>query len=143
MENMAIIDAGPLIALFDKSDRYHQKTKRRIEEYRIDTRGKLLTTWPIVTEVAYLLKEHVHFEAQLDFLEWINLGGMEIFELTKDYIPRIIELQRKYSNLPMDFADATLLVTAEASDIKKIFSIDKDFLIYRLLGKRHFENLLR
>lgn len=76
MKNMAIVDSGPLIALFDLSDRYHQKAKRNLEKYRQEVRGKLITTWPIITEVAYLLKEHVHFQAQLDFLKWIGLGGL-------------------------------------------------------------------
>lgn len=128
MENVAITDAGPLIALFDKSDKYHQKSKRRLEEYRQDIRGRLIATWPVVTEVAYLLKEHVHLQAQLDFLKWISLGGLEIFDLQREHLSRIIELQKKYSNLPMDLADATLLIVAETLDINKVFSLDKDFL---------------
>lgn len=143
MKNIAIIDAGPLIALFDKSDRYHQKTKRRLEEYRKDVRGRLITTWPIITEVTYILKAHVHLEAQLDFLKWITLGGLEIFDLTREHLSRIIELQKKYSNLPMDFADATLIITAETLDINKVLSLDKEFSIYRILGKKHLENLMR
>lgn len=143
MENIAITDAGPLIALFDSSDKYHQKTKRRLEQYRQDVRGRLITTWPILTEVAYILKEHVHLQAQLDLLKWITLGGLEIFDLTRDYLPRIIELQKKYSNLPMDFADATLIIAAETLDITKVFFLDKDFSVYRILGKRQLENLMR
>ncbi len=143
MENIAVIDAGPLIALFDKSDAYHQKVKHRLEEYRKHAHGRLITTWPIITEVAYILEAHVHLEAQLDFLEWIALGGLEMFDLIRAHLSRIIELQKKYSNLPMDFADATLLVGAEALDTTKVFSLDKDFSIYRLLGKRHMENLMK
>lgn len=142
MENVAITDAGPLIALFDKSDKYHQKSKRRLEEYRQDIRGRLIATWPVVTEVAYLLKEHVHLQAQLDFLKWISLGGLEIFDLQREHLSRIIELQKKYSNLPIDLADATLLIVAETLDINKVFSLDKDFFVYRILSKTHFENLL-
>ncbi|MBU0897394.1 MAG: PIN domain-containing protein, partial [Candidatus Omnitrophica bacterium] len=127
MENIAIIDAGPLIALFDKSDKYHQKTKCRLGGYRQSVHGKLVATWPIIAEAAYILKAHVHLEAQLDFLKWINLGGVEIFDLTKEHLSRIIELQKKYSDIPMDFADATLLITAETLNISKVFSIDKDF----------------
>lgn len=143
MKNIALIDAGPLIALFDNSDKYHQKAKRRLEEYRKDVQGRLITTWPIITEVTYLLKAHVHLKSQLDFLKWISLGGMEIFDLTKDSLSRIGELQKKYSDVPMDFADATLLITAEVLNIRKVFSIDKDFSIYRILGKKHFENLMK
>ncbi len=143
MENIAVIDAGPLIALFDKSDTYHQKVKHRLEEYRKHSHGRLITTWPIITEVTYILEAHVHLEAQLDFLKWIILGGLEMFDLTRVHLSRIIELQKKYSNLPMDFADATLLIAAEALDTTKVFSLDKDFSIYRMLGKRHMENLMK
>lgn len=143
MENIAVIDAGPLIALFDKSDTYHQKVKQRLEEYRKHARGRLITTWPIITEVTYILKAHVHLEAQLDFLKWITIGGMEMFDLQKSHLSKIIELQKKYSSLPMDFADATLLIAAESLEINKVFSIDKDFSIYRVLGKKHLENLMK
>ena len=143
MKSTAIIDAGPLIALFDKSDKYHRKVKGKLGDYRCEVHGKLITTWPIVTEAAYLLKEHVHLQAQLDFLRWITLGGLEIFELEKEHLSRIIDLQGKYSNLRMDFADATLLIVSEHLNINKVFTIDKDFSIYRILGKVHFENLMR
>lgn len=142
MQNMAIADSGPLIALFDKSDKYHHKTKHSLEQYRRDVQGRLITTWPIITEVTYILKEHVHLEAQLDSLRWISLGGLEIFDLRRDHLSRIIDLQKKYSNLPMDFADATLLIAAESLGINKVFSLDKDFSIYRILGKKHLENLI-
>ena len=143
MENTAVIDAGPLIALFDKSDTYHQKTKQRLEEYRKDVHGRLITTWPIITEVTYILRAHLHLEAQVDFLKWITIGGLEMFDLQKGHLSKIIELQKKYSDLPMDFADATLLIAAESIDINKVFSIDKDFSIYRILGKKHLENLMK
>ena len=143
MENIAVIDAGPLIALFDKSDTYHQKTKQRLEEYRKDVHGRLITTWPIITEVTYILRAHLHLEAQVDFLKWITIGGLEMFDLQKGHLSKIIELQKKYSNLPMDFADATLLIAAESIDINKVFSIDKDFSIYRILGRKHLENLMK
>jgi predicted nucleic acid-binding protein len=55
-------------------------------------------------------------------------------------IPRIIELTRKYADRPMDFADATLVIVAEKTGIKKIIGIDSDFDIYRLPGKIKIEN---
>ena len=66
-----------------------------------------------------------------------------MFDLQKGHLSKIIELQKKYSDLPMDFADATLLIAAESLDINKVFSIDKDFSIYRILGKKHLENLMK
>lgn len=142
MKNTAIVDAGPLIALFDQSDRYHQKAKQRLGAYRKDS-GILITTWPAVTEAAHLIQNRVHFQAQLDFLEWISLGGVELFPLERDHLSRVIKLQGQYSNLPMDLADATLVVVAEISNIDKVFSIDRDFSLYHLPAKKHFHNLMK
>jgi len=66
-----------------------------------------------------------------------------MFDLQKGHLSKIIELQKKYSDLPMDFADAALLIAAESLDVNKVFSIDKDFSIYRILGKKNLENLMK
>jgi len=57
--------------------------------------------------------------------------------------PLIIELSTKYSDIPMDFADATLVLAAEQTGIRKIISVDSDFEIYRLLGKERIENIFQ
>ena len=51
-------------------------------------------------------------------------------------------LMEKYSDVPMDFADATLVLVAEELDINKIISLDRDFSIYRYKGRKKFRNLL-
>lgn len=141
MKNISIVDAGPLIALFDKSDSYHQRAKEKVGEYR-KKQGRFITSWPIITEAAYMLKAHVCLEAQLDFLEWIAMGGTEIFEVAREQLPRITEIQKKYADLPMDFADATALLMAQELGIKRIFSVDrKDFSVYSIPGKGRFKNL--
>jgi predicted nucleic acid-binding protein len=48
---------------------------------------------------------------------------------------------RNIPTSPMDFADATLIVVAERTGIKKIISIDSDFDVYRLPGKVIIENV--
>jgi len=55
----------------------------------------------------------------------------------------IIEMTKKYKDRPMDFADATLVIAAKRTGIKKIISIDSDFDIYRLPGKELIENIFR
>jgi len=141
MKNTSIIDAGPLIALFDKSDSYHQRAKAKVGEYR-KQQGKFITSWPIITEAAYMLKEHVCLEAQLDLLEWIAMGGGEVFGMTREHLPKIKGIQKKYANLSIDFADATALLIAEELEINRVFSVDKkDFSIYSIPGKGRFKNL--
>lgn len=74
-------------------------------------------------------------------LEWILAGGLRICEISQEDIGRILELTRKYRDRPMDFADATLLVIAERTSIRKIISLDSDFDSYRLPGKVRIENV--
>jgi predicted nucleic acid-binding protein len=135
MLNTILIDAGPLIALFDKDDSYH----KRIIEFIKDRKFKFITTTAVITEVSYMLNFNV--EVQVLFFEWIMKEGVLIQEIQQSDISRIVELTKKYRDRPMDFADATLAVAAEKTGIKQIISIDSDFDIYRLPKKARIENI--
>jgi predicted nucleic acid-binding protein len=80
---------------------------------------------------------------QIDFFEWVMNRGLDLEEITQGDIPRIINLTKKYRDLPMDFADATLVVAAEKTGLREIISIDSDFDIYRLPGKLLIHNIFR
>ncbi len=130
-----LIDAGPLIALFDKSDKYHLKAIHFIKEYR----GQLWTTWPVVTEACHMLDFSVL--AQTNLLKWMNRGGLHLFDPNKEYLPRIIDLTVKFDDVPMDLADASLMVASEAMNIRQMASIDGDFYIYRDIRNKYLENV--
>ena len=49
------------------------------------------------------------------------------------------ELMAKYKDAPMDIADASLVAAAEVSGKQRIFTVDSDFVVYRLLGKQSFD----
>ncbi len=80
--------------------------------------------------------------AQIDILRWIERGAITIFPLTEEHVTRIIALSSKYSDLPMDFADATLLVISEVAHLEEIISIDSDFYVYRNIRKKMLKNIL-
>lgn len=130
-----LIDAGPIIALFNKNDKYHEKIKEFMKNYK----GLLLSTWPVVTEVSHMLDFNI--QTQIDFLTWINLGGVILENIDNEDISRIIELSRKYSDVPMDLADASLVVLSEKKNIKEIITIDSDYYIYRTIKKEMIENI--
>ncbi len=134
MQN-TLIDAGPIIALFNKNDRYHKKIKEFLKNYN----GILTTTWPVVTEISHMLDFNV--QTQIDFLTWIQLGGVNIEAIENENIGRIIELSTKYSDIPMDLADASLVVLSEKLNIKKIITIDSDYYVYRTIKKEMIENI--
>ncbi len=80
-------------------------------------------------------------QTQIDFLTWIHLGGLEIATIENENIGRIIELSMKYSDIPMDLADASLVVLSEKLKIKEIITIDSDYYIYRTIKKEMIVNI--
>jgi predicted nucleic acid-binding protein len=131
-----LTDAGPLIALFDKDDKYHKAVLDALSH----TQTALVTTWPVITETCHMLDFST--DAQLDFLEWASQGGLHIHELSGTDLERIIVLTKKYRDRPMDLADASLIITSEKLGIKQVISIDSDFNIYRRADKKPLENIL-
>ena len=127
-----LIDSGPLIALFDASDKYHASAINFIK----NNKSMLITTIASVTETLHLLD--FNRNAQIDFLEWVNKGAVEIQNIENSDFSRIRELISKYRDLPMDFADACLVFLAEKLNINMIATIDRDFTIYRIKGRRKF-----
>ena len=132
-----LIDSGPLIALFDGSDKYHSASVEFIKT----NHSELITTLASVTETLHMLD--FNRNAQIDFLDWVNAGAVILEPITSDDFLRIRELVTKYSDLPMDFADACLVFLAEKFNITRIATIDRDFDVYRLKGKRPFTTLIK
>lgn len=130
-----LVDAGPLIALFDRDDAHHAAIKNLLR----DTSGHLITTWPVLTETSHMLDFDVR--AQLDFYRWVAGGGVLVQELPVAVLERIMDLVEKYRDRPMDLADATLVVVAETLGIMEIISIDRDFDVYRTSDRAWFVNL--
>ena len=131
-----IIDSGPLIALFDRSDKYHKSVLDFMKSYK----GKLITSWAVITEVSHMLD--FNLQVQIDFLKWCEIGGIEVYNISQDEISKIRIMMEKYIDIPMDLADGTLMYIANKENIKNIVSIDSDFDIYRTLKKQSLDNLL-
>ena len=137
MRDRILIDSGPLIALFDVDDNYHKV----IRDFFTKHQYSFISTLAVFTEVSHMLDFSV--KAQQDFYEWVMLKGVIVSDINQHDMPRIIELTAKYADLPMDFADATLVISAEKTGIRKIASLDKDFDIYRLPGKEKIRNVFK
>jgi predicted nucleic acid-binding protein len=134
--NKILVDSGPLIALFDASDKHHANAINFIK----NNESILITTIASTTETLHLL--NFNRNAQIDFLEWINQGAVEIYPSENANFGRIQELTIKCSDLPMDFADACLVLLAEKLDINQIATIDRDFTIYKIKGRKRFNVVL-
>ena len=132
-----LIDSGPLIALFDRNDKYHIPS---VEFIKTNT-YELVTTIASITETLHLLD--FNRNAQVDFLQWVHAGGVSIESIAAADFMEIQKLTIKYFDLPMDFADACLVLLGDKLNINTIATIDRDFDVYRLKSKRPFTVLIK
>ena len=96
-----------------------------------------------MTEAGYLLLVRKEVEAQLKFIENYRQNLFEFFDLPKNQGERLAHLMKQYADLPMDLADASLVVLAEYLGEGRIFSVDqRDFNTYRWNNTNPFQNLL-
>jgi predicted nucleic acid-binding protein len=130
---MILVDAGPLIAIIDADDRHHKACTAALKKLR----PPLLTVWPAVVEAMYLLE---NFRAQDALWQMILRGVLVIEPCEQPDLVRARDLMAKYSDLPMDLADATLVAVAERLGCPRVFTLDrKDFRVYRPRGFKTFE----
>ena len=113
-----IIDSGPLIALFDASDKYHHKAVNFIK----NNKYPLVTALVSIARILHLLG--FNRNAQIDFLDWVHRGALEIQNIENNDFQRLKELTEKYRDLPMDFADSCWVYLAEKLKVNIIATIE-------------------
>ncbi len=139
MTNSVIADTGFWYALMDKKDKYHELATH----YLANCQELLATTWPVVTETSYMLLSRNSVEASSEFLEMGADSVFTIHDLTVRNLQQSAVLMLKYKNLPMDLADASLVILAEELGHGRILSTDRrDFNAYRWKNHKPFTNLL-
>jgi predicted nucleic acid-binding protein len=121
-----------MVALVDASDQHHRSS---VSTFR-SVREPLGTVWPALTEAMYLLLDLP--QGQDAVWEMLERRVFRILALDQDDVPRIRELMAKYADRPMDLADAALVRVAERDGLDTIFTIDRDFEVYRMHGRRRF-----
>ena len=133
-----VVDSGFLIGLFDETDPLHARCRAFLKDYR----GRFLTTEAVLTEALALPSS----AQQLRSLDWLGdasrAGLLEVDREPLDF--RSIEkLARKYSDQPMDFADASVVLLATRSGVREVLTAERrDFAVYRLAGRTRFVDVL-
>lgn len=136
---MILADTGFWLALANRRDEHHDRAKEALAKHR----GPYTTTWPVMTETCHLLASRLGTDAELAFVRSATLGAFAIFALQEAHLPRIEVLMKKYRTLPMDLADASLVILAEELGCGDILSTDaRDFGAYRWKSRKPFKNLL-
>ena len=129
------VDTGPLVALFDKDEREHGAAK----EFVGRTTARLVTNLAVITEALFLLSYSSN--VQTDFLLWVTAGGLDVDQQTTTDFPRIVEIMKKYADLPTDFADASLVAMCERCRIASVATLDRHFDVYRTSERKRLRNV--
>jgi predicted nucleic acid-binding protein len=125
----AIVDTGPLVAFFDRSERHHLWAVARVEE--LD--APLLVCEPVLTEAAYLLARFP--KAQDALFDLLQNGALVLAFRLEEHVAAIHRLLRKYRDTPMSLADACIVRMAEIHENQSVLTLDSDFTVYRKHGR--------
>jgi len=129
----AILDTGPWVALIDRSESKHATCVNWLKDFS----GRLYSSEAVLTEVLYLL--NFSTIAQCAAIDFVLTSVVEIVPANKQSLLQTKNLLKKFADLPMDYADATLVCLASDTGIQNIVTFDvRDFTIYTLPGKKKF-----
>ena len=116
-----VADTGPLYALIDADDAWHQ----RVLEWWQVNRQPIVIPVCVLPEVAYLLQTRVGAAAEEAFVRSIADGELIVEPLEAEDIARAAVLMRRYRDFPLGFVDATVIATAERLDASRILTTDR------------------
>jgi len=132
----ALVDTGAILALLDRSDRWHRLCVETFSSLRLP----LLTSEAVLTELFHLVGDERHERESA--WKFVRSGALELATLTHDELPAVHALMSRYWDRPMDFADATLIYLAKRESLFTVFTVDRaDFETYRINGRRRFRVL--
>jgi predicted nucleic acid-binding protein len=124
---VTLLDTGPAVALFDPKDSSHSRCREVLKTLR----EPVVTTVPVLTEAFHMLSPGTRGADRLR--DFIARGGATVWFFDGPALLRAFELMEQYADHPMDLADASLIVAAEALATTRVFTIDRqDFQTYRV-----------
>jgi uncharacterized protein len=133
-----LVDTGPLVAYLDGGDREHHAVVERLDAYS----GALVTTSAVITEAMHLVSAAQAGPGLL--AQFVQASGLTVCDPCQ--APELREaaaLMEKYRSLPMDFADATLVLLSEALEVREILTLDRGgFTAFRTRDGKPFVLIL-
>jgi len=133
MAGELLLDTGALVSILDRNQTHHLKFVRFFEAWE----RPILSTEAVLTEATHLLGRVR--QGRKACVEFFLDGGAVLVPETVSSLRRVRDLLGDYADLPMDYADATLVAPAEETGTDLVFTTDhRDFGVYRIRGRRRF-----
>jgi uncharacterized protein len=130
---LILVDAGPIVAIGDKSARIHEVCLRALQA----ARPPRLVPGPVIAEVCYLLARDAGTVAEASFLRSFQTGFFTPVDLTIEDLERAAELTERYASLPLGGTDACVVALAERLNIAEVATIDRRH--FSVVRPRHVE----
>lgn len=129
-----LLDTGPLVAYLDASDPFHDRTVSVLDRFS----GQFFTTGAVITETMHFVSA-VKTGPRL-LAEFVLAAGVEVYDLAQVRdLHQAVVLMEQYSDTPMDYADATLVLLAERLEVYEIATLDRrGFSTFRTSGGKPF-----
>lgn len=126
---MILTDAGPIVAILNAADQHHAVCVAMLPRL---SDVQLITTWPCLTEAMHFLGRSGGYRYQARLWDLYYAEKLFLHPLTSAETDRIAQLMAQYHDTPMDLADASIVAAAESLDQRRVFTVDRQFYIYRL-----------
>ena len=131
---LAIVDAGPLYATVDQSDRYHERCVAVLNRRDLE----LVIPAMVVAEVSYFVGERLGPGHEAAFLRGLRDVSVRAPE-SEDW-GRIGELVARYRDFPLGGTDASVIALAERLGTQVVITLDQRH--FRAVRPRHCRALL-
>ena len=118
---MVIADTGPLYAMIDRSDAWHE----RVTAWWTAQARQVRVPITVLPEVCYLLQTRISAQAEQAFVRSVADGELIIEPVESDDVIRASELMRTYLDFPLGFVDATVIAVAERLGAREILTTDR------------------
>jgi predicted nucleic acid-binding protein len=132
-----LLDTGAIVGLLRPNDGHHGRAREFFAALR--PTDLLLTTWPVITECAFIMRH-----AEPVYWEWLLESEIQVAEFALDDIPAMRSWRRNYEDREVDFADASLVWLAQERRTQLIATTNfDDFETYRLTNGKSCKLLIR
>jgi len=125
-----LVDAGPMVAYALANERDHAWVAEQFSSLT----NPVFTCEAALVEASYLLGER---GASREYLwAFLRSGLLQIaFDLESEF-ESVAALMGRYSDIPMDLADACLVRMSELHRDCRVWTLDRDFRFYRRFGRQ-------
>ena len=128
MSGVVLADTGPLYALADPSDQYHDRAHRELENI-VSRNNSVLVIFPVLCEAHTLVLRRLGGRYAAGWLSEMLSGSLPVNPDTNDYLDATVGL-RKYSDHPITLVDALLARLTRRLEAP-VWTFDRHFVTMR------------